>query len=151
MKEILETWEINNRITLYFLNSIDEKHLTSRSLSKGRSVGEHFAHLHKVWCMWLKEAYPDLTVTVEKIEKETITKHQLVEQLKKSGAAVSTMIEKAVDAGKVKGFKPHPTAFVGYLISHESHHRGQICLCMKQSGNPVDKKTLFGLWEWGTK
>jgi uncharacterized damage-inducible protein DinB len=151
MKQLIETWEINNKIDLYLLNAIEEEHLSSISLSKGRTVGEHFAHIHNVRLMWLKEAMPELLTTVEKIEKEKITKKILIEQLNKSSIAISNMLEKAIVDGKLKGFKPHPTAFLGYIISHESHHRGQIVLCMKQSGHPVDKKTLFGLWEWGTK
>jgi uncharacterized damage-inducible protein DinB len=151
MKQIIETWEINNQIDLYLLNAIEEDHLSSISSSKGRSVAEHFAHMHNVRLMWLKEAMPELLTTVEKIEKENITKENLVAQLIKSGCAISKMIERALEEGKLKGFKPHPTAFLGYIISHESHHRGQIVLCLKQSGHPVDKKILFGLWEWGTK
>jgi uncharacterized damage-inducible protein DinB len=151
MKQIIETWEINNKIDLYLLNSIDEEHLSSISLSKGRTVAEHFAHIHNVRLMWLKEAQPELLTTVHKIEKENITKKTLIEQLIKSGIAISNMIELALEVGKLKGFKPHPTAFLGYIISHESHHRGQIVMCLKQSGHPVDKKILFGLWEWGTK
>jgi uncharacterized damage-inducible protein DinB len=151
MKQIIETWEINNKIDLYLLNSIDEEHLSSISLSKGRTVAEHFAHIHNVRLMWLKEAQPELLTTVHKIEKENITKKNLIEQLIKSGIAISNMIELALEVGKLKGFKPHPTAFLGYIISHESHHRGQIVMCLKQSGHPVDKKILFGLWEWGTK
>jgi uncharacterized damage-inducible protein DinB len=151
MKQIIETWEINNKIDLYLLNSIDEEHLSSISLTKGRTVAEHFAHIHNVRLMWLKEAQPELLTTVHKIEKENITKKNLIEQLIKSGIAISNMIELALEVGKLKGFKPHPTAFLGYIISHESHHRGQIVMCLKQSGHPVDKKILFGLWEWGTK
>ncbi len=41
--------------------------------------------------------------------------------------------------------------FWGYIISHESHHRGQIMMTLKQSGHPVDKKIQFGLWEWGVR
>ncbi|MEP7080537.1 MAG: DinB family protein [Ginsengibacter sp.] len=151
MREIIETWEINNSINLYLLNAIANENLSSISASKGRTVGEHFAHIHNVRLMWLKEAMPELWSTVEKIEKENISKKIILEQLTKSGKAISRLLEKALQEGRLKGFKPHPTAFLGYIISHESHHRGQIVMCLKQSGHPVDKKILFGLWEWGTK
>lgn len=151
MKEIIETWEIHNRINLYLLNSIDEAHLFSVSLTKGRTVAEHFAHIHNVRLMWLQSGMPELLATVEKIEKGSITKELLVDQLNLSGIALSKMIEKALSEGKLRGFKPHPTAFLGYIISHESHHRGQITICLKQSRHPIDKKIAFGLWEWGTR
>lgn len=151
MNEIVETWEIHNRINLYLLNSIEESHLSSISLTKGRTVAEHFAHIHNVRLMWLKSGMPELLDSVVKIEKENITKNLLINQLNQSGIAISKMIEKAVSDGKLKGFKPHLTAFLGYIISHESHHRGQITLCLKQSGHSIDKKIAFGLWEWGTR
>jgi len=59
--------------------------------------------------------------------------------------------EEGFTEGKIKGFKPHPAAFLGYLISHESHHRGQIMLSLKQSGHKVDQKVGYGIWEWGSR
>lgn len=87
-----------------------------------------------------------------KIEKDTkISKKVLSAELKKSSEAIVKLIKKGFEEGKIKGFKPHPTAFTGYLISHESHHRGQILLTLKQSKHPIDQKTQYGLWEWGSR
>lgn len=151
MKDIIETWNINNRINLYLLNAIEESHLGSVSSSKGRNVGEQFAHMHNVRLMWLKVAEPDLLKGIDKIEKDKITKKQLQAGLEKSAKAISTLFEHAAKSNKIKGFKPHPAAFLGYLVSHESHHRGQIMLALKQSGHPVDQKTQYGIWEWGVR
>jgi uncharacterized damage-inducible protein DinB len=151
-KELLETWEIHQRINLYLLESILEQHLEDVAASKGRNVGEQFAHIHNVRLMWLMAAKPELLAGLEKIDKDKgIRKNQLKKALTASAAAISTLLESAFKEGKIKGFKPHPAAFLGYLISHESHHRGQIMLCLKQSGHPADKKIGFGMWEWGSR
>ena len=153
-KHLIETWEIHNRINLYLLDALDQNSLRDQSSgSKGRSVGEQFAHLHNVRLMWLKAAQPDLLEENEKIEKESVADKALLRRsFESSGHSISQLIGLACENdGKVKGFKPHVMAFVAYLISHESHHRGQIMLSLKQSGHAVDKKTQFGLWEWGSR
>ena len=149
--QMIETWEIHNRINLYLLDAIKEEQLTDIAASKGRNVGEQFAHIHNVRLMWLKVADPDLFTEQMKIEKDAITKKILKDELSKSAIAISQLLKKGLEQGKIKNFKPHPMAFMGYLISHESHHRGQIMLTLKQAGHPVDKKIQFGLWEWGTR
>ena len=151
MHPLTETWHINNRINLFLLEAIAESSLGDTASSKGRNVGEQFAHLHNVRLMWLKAAHPALLAELEKIEKDQITKAVLEAQLLKSGEAIAQLFEIGVTEGRIKGFKPHPTAFLGYLIAHEAHHRGQIALALKQSGHPLDKKISFGLWEWGTR
>lgn len=151
-KEIIDTWNINNRINLYMLDAIAPAALNDIAASKGRTVAQQFAHLHNVRLMWLKVSGPEFIEGIDKIEKETAADKKLLTRcLKDSGKAMESVLKKALAEGKVKGFKPHITAFLGYVVAHESHHRGQIALSLKQSGHTLDKKVGYGIWEWGVR
>jgi len=151
--QVVETWQIHDRINQYLLDAIDRASLDSHSASKGRSIGEQFAHIHNVRLMWLKSAAPELLQGLAKVESEQANDKRLLKKsLTDSGKAIGVMLTTSLESGgRVKGFKPHATAFLGYLISHESHHRGQIALSLKQAGKPLDKKIAYGIWEWGVR
>jgi uncharacterized damage-inducible protein DinB len=151
-QQILETWQINNRINLYLLEAIPADHLNDKMTSKGRSAGEQLAHLHNVRLMWLKVSLPEALEGLVKIEKEQAgDKALLAECLTASGAAMEKLLEASVDTGKVKNFKPHVTGFLGYIVAHEAHHRSQAIIALKQNGHQLDKKILYGIWEWGSR
>ena len=149
---LVETWNIHDRINRYLLDAVPESALGSSIGPKFRSVYKLFAHIHNVRLMWLKAAAPELLAGLNKLEGDTGDKAALAQELEASGKAIADLLRKSLaSGGKVKGFKPHAAAFLGYLISHESHHRGQIGWTLKSTGHPLDQKTSYGMWEWGVR
>jgi len=151
-EQLVETWNIHDRINRYLLQAVPEESLGVAMAPKHRTVFQLFAHIHNVRLMWLKSAAPELLEGLSKLEGDKGERATLASALEASGQAIGELIRRSfANGGKVKGFKPHGVAFVGYLISHESHHRGQINWTLKNTGHPLDQKTAYGLWEWGVR
>ena len=140
-EQLLETRQINNRINLYLLNAIKEEWLVDLPVSQGRNVGEQFGHIHSVRLMWIKSSVPALLKGLDKIDKETgVKKNRLQKNMEASSELILNLLEEVLIVGKVKGFNPHPGAFLGYLLAHEAHHRGQIMVTLKENKHLKDKK-----------
>jgi uncharacterized damage-inducible protein DinB len=149
--QITETWAIHNRINLYLLDAIAPESLKLALKEKGRTVGQLFAHMHNVRLMWLKPAAPELLDGLEKMD-DAATHAQLTKALEQSADAIESLFGKsAAEGGKVKSFKRGVVPFLGYLISHESHHRGQIGWILKHAGHPLDRTIAFGMWDWNAR
>ncbi|MET0393004.1 MAG: hypothetical protein ABW019_07670, partial [Chitinophagaceae bacterium] len=119
MNALLETWAISHRMNEFLLAGIDENYFTDIPIAKGRSVGAQFAHLHNVRLMWVKVAAPQLMEGLPRLEKDVlITRQVLLEAFAKSTSAIAALLQLGLETGRIKGFKPHPEAFLGYLIAH---------------------------------
>ena len=79
------------------------------------------------------------------------SKEALRPGLETSGRAIEDLLTLGIATGKIKGYNPHLTVFLGYLIAHESYHHGEIGIALNEIGYPLDRKTAFGLWEWGVR
>ena len=75
--------------------------------------------------------------------------------LAESGAKCVEMIQEAL-GGRIGKFrrdgwaKPWPVGIemVCYMISHEAHHRGQVCMIAHQLGFPVGDEVTSRMWAW---
>ena len=79
-------------------------------------------------------------------------KADLKKALKASEKAVAAMLSECEAAGKVRSWQNSVTTYLGYFISHESHHRGHIMTCLRFGGTRLDKSIVYGIWDgWRTK
>jgi uncharacterized damage-inducible protein DinB len=147
---ILETWRVHEEINLYLLENIPNEGFASLPLlkngqpSKGRPVARVFAHLHDVRVAHVSREF---LKGVPRFETgATPSRAELLAAFKASGKAVEGRLSRIVETNeRIKDRSG--LVLLGYLISHESHHRGQILLALKQSGVRTPEEFRFTIWE----
>jgi len=151
-EQLLDTWDINQRMNLLLINNTSDagmqKTLSTRG---GRTIFQQWIHIHNVRMQWLEVCAKDIFVKYEVLNKDMVDDRKvLLKALEESFAGISLLLSRSWDdEGKVKGFKKGIIPLLGYFISHESHHRGNILLTLKQSGEKIPDTLKWGLWEWG--
>jgi len=153
MKEQLtEAWRTHHQMNNLLINNITDagmqKTLSTRG---GRTVYQQWVHIHNVRMQWLEICAKDIFKKYTALDKETpYYRKDLQKALNDSANGIEELLSLSADnGGKVKGFKKGAIPLLGYFISHESHHRGNILLTLKQSGEKIPDALKWGLWEWG--
>jgi uncharacterized damage-inducible protein DinB len=149
---LLTSFDTNNRINQYMIENLPtEAWRAEPPEGKGRTVAAIVAHLHNVRVMWLKATAKGSNVP-DQLDRTNVTPALAMKALEQSRAALHAVLKSALESdGRVKGFRPDVAGFFGYLIAHDAHHRGQICMLARQVGHPLPQKAMFGMWEWGTR
>jgi uncharacterized damage-inducible protein DinB len=149
---LLTSFDTNDRINVYMIENLPTQAWRAEPpTGKGRTIAAIVAHLHNVRVMWLKAAAKGSEIP-EQPDRTRVTPAQAARALEQSREALSAVLQSALQSdGRVKGFRPDVAGFFGYLIAHDAHHRGQICMLARQVGHPLPQKAMFGMWEWGTR
>lgn len=151
----------NERLNQILIEHLDPAAWNAQPPGKVRSIAAIFTHMHNVRTKWIRLTAPRLGVPAQ-LSRAHCTPRQARAALAKSAARCGEMLAEALDiseggdGGRVKKFVkdgwsrawPAGPEMLCYMISHEAHHRGQVCMIAHQLGFRLPGKVTSALWRW---
>ncbi len=147
----------NERINQMLIEHLDPEAWKAKPPGKTRSIAAIFTHMHNMRCKWVRLTAPQLKVP-RQLARAHCTPRQARAGLAESAARCEEMLAEALGGGgdRVKKFhrdgwaRPWPVGpeMLCYMISHEAHHRGQVCMLAHQMGFPLPIAVGAGIWNW---
>ena len=154
---ILESWAVNERMNQLVLEHLDARAWRARAPGRGaRTIAGIFSHMHNIRRKWLRLSTPHIKVPAQ-LDRARCTQKQARAALAESARLCGEMLTEALrPGGGVKRFvrdgwaRPWAAgpAMFAYMITHDAHHRGQVCMLAHQLGYPLPGKAGYGLWIW---
>jgi len=155
---LLATYVVNDRMNQIILEHLDPHAWRAKPPGRNtRTIAAIFAHMHNIRRKWLKLSAPHLPLPAQ-LDRTRCTQHQARKALAESALRCAEMLGEALDgpAGRVKQFlrdgwaRPWPggAAMFAYMVVHDAHHRGQVCMLAHQVGFPLPIKAAYRLWVW---
>jgi len=157
-RALLESYAVSERMNQIILSHLDGKAWRAKPPGRNaRPIVAIFTHVHNIRRKWLRLSAPHIKLPAE-LDRTSCTQKQASAALAESAKRCVEMIDELLDgaAGGVKRFlrdgwaRPWSAgaAMFTYMIVHEAHHRGQVCMLAHQLGFPLPQKAAYGMWGW---
>ena len=153
----VQIFAVNERMNQLLIEHLDPAVWTAQPPGKVRTIAAIFTHVHNVRCKWIRLTAPHLKVPAQ-LNRTRCTPQQARAGLAESAAGCADMLAEALGggAGRIQQFRrdgwarPWPAGpeMLCYMLSHEAHHRGQVCMLAHQLGFPLRPQVTSDLWNW---
>jgi uncharacterized damage-inducible protein DinB len=124
---------------------------------KARTIAAIFTHMHNVRTKWIRLTAPHLKVPPQ-LNRTHCTPQQARAGLAESAARCEEMLAEALGGSesRIEQFhrdgwaQPWPVGveMLCYMLAHDAHHRGQVCMLAHQLGFPLPNEVATGIWNW---
>jgi uncharacterized damage-inducible protein DinB len=152
----VQIFAVNDRINQIIIEHLNPAAWRAKPPGKVRTIAAIFTHMHNVRTKWIRLTAPHLKVPAQ-LNRTHCTPSQARAGLAGSAARCAEMLAEALDqGGRIQKFhrdgwaQPWPAGpeMLCYMLSHEAHHRGQVCMLAHQLGFPLPTAVMSGIWNW---
>jgi len=152
----VQIFAANDRMNQLLIEHLDGAAWRAKPPGNVRSIAAIFTHMHNVRTKWIRLTAPHLKVPPQ-LNRARCTPQQARAGLAESAVRCTEMLAEALgDGGRVKMFRrdgwaqPWPVGpeMLCYMLAHEAHHRGQVCMLAHQLGFPLTNEVTSGMWNW---
>lgn len=155
---LVECYAVNERMNQIILEHLDPAAWRAKLPgNKGRTIAAIFAHVHNIRRKWLRLSAPHLKLPAP-LDRASCTQKQAQAALLQSAARCTEMLADALSPAdsRIETFLrdgwarrwPAGPAMVAYMMTHDAHHRGQVCMLAHQLGFPLPARAAQGIWGW---
>jgi uncharacterized damage-inducible protein DinB len=145
----------NDRLNQILIGHLDPAAWTAKPPGEVRPIAAIFTHMHNVRAKWVRLTAPHLRVP-RRLSRANCTPQQACASLAESAVRCSEMLAEALGAARVETFRrdswaqpwPAGVEMLCYMLAHEAHHRGQVCMLAHQLGFPLPNEVAYGIWNW---
>lgn len=148
---------VNDHINQLVIEHLDPAAWRAKPPGNVRTIAAIFTHMHNVRGKWMRLNASHLSVPPQ-LNRARCTPQQARAGLAESAARCAEMLAEALGGrgGRIETFRrdgfarPWPAGpeMLCYMLSHEAHHRGQVCILAHQLGFPLPLAVGAGLWDW---
>jgi uncharacterized damage-inducible protein DinB len=158
----------NERTNQILLQSLAPAVWNAKPPGNVRTIAAIFTHMHNVRSKWIRLSAPHLQIP-PRLARGQSSLQEVRVALAESATRCEEMLKEALDGsldrspdgsldqpGRIKAFlrdgwaKPWPPGpeMLCYMLAHEAHHRGQVCMLAHQLGSPLSAEVTSRMWNW---
>jgi uncharacterized damage-inducible protein DinB len=153
----VQIFAANERTNQLLIERLDPTVWRAKPPGKVRTIAAIFTHMHNMRSKWIRLTAPHLKLPPQ-LNRMHCTPQQARAGLAESATRCMEMLAEALGGGegRVEKFhrdgwaKPWPVGpeMLCYMLAHEAHHRGQVCMLAHQLGFPLPNAVMAGIWNW---
>ena len=152
----VRVFAVNDRMNQILIEHLDPAVWRAKPPGGARTIAAIFTHVHNVRTKWVRLTAPHLKVPAQ-LNRAHCTMEQARAGLAESAARCEEMLAEALEGGgRVEVFRrdgwaqPWPVGveMLCYMVAHEAHHRGQVCMIAHQLGFALPHAVGDGIWNW---